>query len=104
MDTLGRRIEVLLKKRGMNQKGLAELIGVTEATISRYVTGERLPKSAILANMATALHTTSDYLLGKEPDGNLENDFPQIQRLIARNASRMTNKQKKELMDLLFED
>ena len=52
--------------------------------------------------MATALHTTSDYLLGQEPEGDLEHDFPVIQRLIARNASKMNTTQKRELMNALF--
>lgn len=104
MKTLGGRISELLDKRGMTQKELADLIGVTEATISRYVSDDRMPKSQILSNMATALKTTSDYLLGNEPDGDLNKDFTQIERLIARNANKMTNRQKKELMDILFQD
>lgn len=104
METLGGRIIELLDKRRMSQKQLADLIGVTEATISRYVSGDRMPKSQILSNMATALKTTSDYLLGNESDGDLSKDFAQIERLIARNADKMTNKQKKELMDILFQD
>ena len=54
--------------------------------------------------MATALKTTSDYLLGNEEEGDLESDFTQIERLIARNANKMTNKQRKELIDMLFQD
>ena len=102
MSTLGERLTALLKEQRKTQKQLADLIGVTEATVSRYITGERTPKSGILANMATALHTTSDYLLGQEPEGDLEHDLPIIQRLIARNAGRMNTTQKKELMNALF--
>lgn len=102
MNTIGERLTALLKEQRRTQKQLADLIGVTEATVSRYITGERTPKSGILANMATALHTTSDYLLGQEPEGDLEHDFPVIQRLIARNASKMNTTQKRELMNALF--
>lgn len=102
MKRIGERLTELLRERNMTQKQLAELIGVTEATVSRYMSGERTPKSGILANMATALHTTSDYLLGQEPDGDLQNDFPTIQRLIARNAGSMSMSQKRELMNALF--
>ena len=104
MKSLGVRITELLNKRGMTQKELADLAGVTEATISRYVSGDRMPKSQILSNMATALKTTSEYLLGNEEEGDLESDFTQIERLIARNANKMTNKQRKELIDMLFQD
>lgn len=96
---LGLRITGLLKKRGMTQKELAERIGVTEAVISRYISGDREPKPDALANMATALHTTSDFLLGIECD---EFDHPRIRRLIARNASSMTEQEKRELINALF--
>ena len=96
---LGLRIIETLQKRGMTQKELASRIGVTEAVISRYVSGDRDPKPEVLANIATALNTTSDYLLGIE---NEEFDHPRIRRMIARNASKMTEKERKELIDALF--
>ncbi len=58
---LGLRIAESLQKKGMTQKELSERIGVTEAVISRYISGDREPKPEMLANIATALHTTSDF-------------------------------------------
>lgn len=99
MMTLGKRIATLLQNRGMQQKELAETIGITEATMSRYISGEREPKPEMLANIATALHTTSDYLLGIERD---EFDLPKVRRMIARNASALSDAEKKELINALF--
>ena len=96
---LGRRILQAARSKGLSQKELAATIGVTEAVISRYISGEREPKPDVIANIATALHTTSDYLLGIENDAF---DHPRICRLIARNASAMSEKEKKELIDALF--
>ncbi len=96
---LGLRITETLQKRGMTQKELALCIGVTEAVVSRYISGDRDPKPEALANIATALNTTSDYLLGIEKE---EFDHPRIRRMIARNASKMTEKERKELIDALF--
>ena len=96
---LGSRITETLQKRGMTQKELASRIGVTEAVISRYVSGDREPKPEVLANIATALHTTSDFLLGIECE---EFDHRRVKRLIARNASSMTDQEKKELINALF--
>lgn len=104
MERIGERLTELLRQQGMSQKQLAELIGVTEATVSRYITGDRTPKSGILANMATALHTTSDYLLGKENDNGIEVDFTTIQRLIARNASNLSIQEKKILINTLLDN
>ena len=96
---LGQRILQAIRTKGISQKELAFTIGVTEAVISRYISGERDPKPEVLANIATALHTTSDFLLGIERD---EYDHPRITRLIARNASSMSAKEKKELISALF--
>lgn len=96
---LGLRISATLQKRRMTQKELAERIGVTEAVISRYISGEREPKPDVLANIATAIHTTSDYLLGIESD---EFNHSQVRRMIARNASSMTEQEKRELINALF--
>lgn len=98
-EAFGQRLLNLLQKQGITQKDLAERINTTEATLSRYVSGNREPKADMLANIATALHTTSDYLLGIEKDGF---DFPKVERLLARNSSTMSDKQKKALISALF--
>ncbi|MCR5609539.1 MAG: helix-turn-helix domain-containing protein [Lachnospiraceae bacterium] len=104
LTTFAERLAELLKKHGITQKELAERVGVTEATMSRYMHSERIPKSEIIANIATALHTTSDYLLGTEEKGNIENDYPRIIRLIARNSASMTQEQKNAIIKALIED
>lgn len=96
---LGSRVAETLQKRGMTQKELATLIGVTEAVMSRYVSGDREPRPEMLANIATALHTTSDFLLGIE---NEAFSHPRIRRMIARNAATMTEQEKRELINALF--
>lgn len=96
---IGSRISSELSKKGISQKQLAERINISESIVSRYISGEREPKANVLANIATALNTTSDYLLGIEED---EFSHPRIKRMIARNADKMTKEEKKELIDALF--
>ncbi|MEG0919188.1 MAG: helix-turn-helix transcriptional regulator [Anaerovoracaceae bacterium] len=96
---LGKRISEALKRSNTQQKELAERIGITEGVMSRYISGDREPKPDMLANIATALNTTSDYLLGIEHD---EFDYPRVRRMIARNASSMTDEEKKALINALF--
>ena len=62
----GQRLLSQLQKQNLTQKQLADRLNTTEATLSRYVSGDREPKADMLANIATALNTTSDYLLGIE--------------------------------------
>lgn len=101
-NTFAGRLSELLAERGLTQKELADRVGITEASMSRYMHSDRIPKSEIVANMATALHTTSDYLLGTEEDGNVETDFPRIVRLIARNSAKLTKEQKKAIINTLL--
>lgn len=101
-ENFAQRLSELLKKQGMSQKELAERVGITEASMSRYMNTNRIPKSEILANIATALNTTSDYLLGVEEEGNIDLDYPRIVRLIARNSSSMTTEQKRAIINELL--
>lgn len=96
---LGGRIYELLQKEGIQQKELAERIGITETAMSRYINGTREPKPDVIANMATALHTTSDYLLGIKCD---DFNYRQVRRMIARNTSSMTKEEKMALISVLF--
>ena len=95
----GQRLLNQLQKQGITQKELADRVNTTEATLSRYVSGGREPKADMLANIATALHTTSDFLLGIEQN---DFDFPKVERLLARNSTTMTERQKKDLISALF--
>ncbi len=73
------------------------MCGVTEAAMSRYLAGTRQPKSETLANMATALNTTSNDLLGLEPPTSVDEVF----RLVARNAAGIPQNVRLKLIQLL---
>lgn len=104
-NIIGERIAGLLMEQGKTQRELAKQVGTTEASISRYIKGNRVPKSTILANIAKALHTTTDYLLGNEKDSNdPELEYNYTQRAIARNANWWSKKQKLDLVNALFEN
>lgn len=104
-NILGGRISELLQQNGLTQRELAELVGVTEVSMSRYIKGDRTPKAPVIANIAKALHTTSDYLLGQEEEAmeDSELEYYRTQRAIARNAKIWTQKQKADLVNALFD-
>ena len=102
---IGERIAGLLREQGKTQRELAEQVGTTEVSMSRYIKGDRVPKGPVLANIAKALHTTTDYLLGNEQDSNDPDlEYNYTQRAIARNANRWSKKQKLDLVSALFEN
>lgn len=87
-----------LDKQGMTQKQLAEKSGITEAAISRYLSGERTPRSVFLAKIAKALGVSSDYLLG---ESTADADVDSAVRLIARNAKSISEEQYRSLVEAL---
>lgn len=101
MQKLGDRIAELLNEKHMTQKDLAMMIGVTESALSRYINNEREPKMEVLANLATALDTTVDYLTrGAKP----ETDFDEIYRLVARSSYTLTEKQKMQIIEAVMKN
>lgn len=75
MKTIGEKIQILREELNLNQRELADLVGITEATLSRYENNKREPKGLILAKLAKTLNVSTDYLLDetltkKIPYGN----------------------------------
>ena len=103
-NKLGGRISELLKQYGLSQRELAEIVGVTEVSMSRYIRGDRVPRGPILANIAAALHTTPEYLLDQESEEDSELVYYRTQRAIARNKNNWTAKQKADLVNALIID
>lgn len=68
-EIFGKRVMQLLKERRLSQRELAAEIGVTAASLSRYLNNQREPNGLVIVRAADALHTTTDYLLGHETDG-----------------------------------
>ena len=101
MDTLGERIKERLEKMEMTQKELAEKTGCTEAAISHYIKGDRIPRASVLSKIAIALGTTADYLMEGVPV-DVKEELGYAKKLIARNVSQMTNAEKKEILNILM--
>ena len=65
----GERVKLQLEKNNISQKELAEKTGITEATISRYISSQRIPKATEILKIAKVLNCTSDFLLGIDSKG-----------------------------------
>ncbi len=63
---LGEKIRELRTECGLSQKQLAAKIGVATNTVSQYESGKSKTSIDVLANLAVALDTTTDFLLGLE--------------------------------------
>lgn len=67
----------LRRKRGMTQEQLADFLGVTKASVSKWETKQSLPDLLMLPKLAAFFDVTIDQLLGYEPQLSSE----QIQRI-----------------------
>ena len=54
----------ILDRRGVSQDWLARQIHATPATVSRYLTSDRVPRGENVAAVSSALNVSADYLLG----------------------------------------
>lgn len=70
--TIGEKIKIRRKELNMTQKQLAEAVGITEATLSRYENNQRIPSAEILKKIAETLRIGLDYFAD-------DKDFVRIQ-------------------------
>lgn len=61
-----RRLKELRVNRGLSQKELAEIFGVSNTTISMYESGQREPDFEITVKFADFFNVSTDYLLERE--------------------------------------
>ena len=56
-------LQTLMTEYGYSQRDLADEIGISESTISRYLRAQQIPKGTILLNIAYALDCSVDDLV-----------------------------------------
>ena len=119
-ESVRNRIEMQLRLKKMSQKDLAERLGVTEVTVSRWLSGERDPSIETLNRIAEALDTTTSYFFitddwqtekkpAEEKNGistGLKVTFGVILGLViaAVAAGLLSKDEKKSLVDILKKD
>lgn len=65
-SAIGQRIKFLRKRKGLNQKELAGILGKSLRTVQKYETGEIEVSIAVVNQLADILESTPTYILGYE--------------------------------------
>lgn len=65
---IGERIKELRTAKKLTQSKLAEMVGLSYIQVGRYETLKSNPSSDVLQKLATALGTTTDYLMRGDSD------------------------------------
>ena len=95
------KVKRLMETKGINQKQLSQLSGITEASVSRYLKGERTARMDIIINFAKALNVTTEYLLNEDEETSLQ-PYTEIATAIARNGNSLTAEEKNKLIALIL--
>ena len=87
VETIGNTILNLRRKKGVTQEKLAEFIGVTKTSVSKWETGTTLPDIQILPILASYFDVSVDELIGYVPMLGREQIRFEYQRLAAAFAN-----------------
>jgi transcriptional regulator with XRE-family HTH domain len=68
---IGERIRSKRSERGLTQKALAELVGISPPAINRFEKGIKVPSIDTLAKLAKILGVSTDFLLGSGADDDI---------------------------------
>lgn len=74
------------RRRGITQEALAEYMGVSKASVSKWETGATYPDITLLPRLATFFHISIDDLIGYEPQMTRE-DIRCLYRQLCRDFS-----------------
>ena len=67
-ESLGAKIKQLRTERGLSTRQLADMMYVSQPTITRWETGERVPDLAMLATLAKCLQVNVSDLIDSQPE------------------------------------
>ena len=84
--SLGSNLYQARKKAGLSQEGVAERLGVSRQTISKWETGETLPDIRQSKGLAVLYRLSLDELI------DFDLDVQEIQEAIARTSDAVTDK------------
>lgn len=63
MDIFGDNLRDILKEQNMSRRELAQVLGLSEATISNYINKKQIPAMEVIVNMAYELSMSIDELI-----------------------------------------
>ena len=66
MSTFGQRIRSLRESKRINQKEFAEILHISNSTLSQYESDTRVPSDEIKIKIADYFNVSIDYLLGQQ--------------------------------------
>lgn len=89
-NAISARLFELRNIRGETQEEVAEAVGISYVSLSRYETGQRMPKMNILAKLADHYNVTVDEILGRTLSGDQLQIISEPERQMLDKARQLT--------------
>lgn len=69
-DRIRERLNQAIAMSGLSQRDIAKELGLGDATISKYFSGERTPNADRIVDLCTIFNCSADWLLGMDNENN----------------------------------
>ena len=102
MVSFEERLKELMLQQNISQKELAHLSGISESSISRYLSGSLKPRMDILINISKVFGVTTSYLTGENEENIQLDPYEEIKYVVARNKNLLSDEEKMDLIKILF--
>ncbi|MDE6274931.1 MAG: helix-turn-helix domain-containing protein [Clostridia bacterium] len=66
MGAFANRLKELAIERNLKQRDIAEMLGVSQKAVSKWINNKSEPTESNIRNTAIAFNVSTDYLLGLE--------------------------------------
>ncbi len=105
---LSLKVSILLKEKGLTQTKLADRIGITQAALSKILSGKNSIKLTTVQNIAKALDVSAEYLINDKNNKNISDNARQkendvnvnlIIKLVEKN-SKLIDEQNKVIEEM----
>lgn len=97
------KVKELMTLQNMTQKELSRRSGITEASISRYLNGERTPRIDIIINFAKVFKVDVNLLINDDEEiKKNEKSYVECKTVLARNAKDLTPEEKNILISIII--
>lgn len=96
------KVKELMDLQNMTQKELSNKSGITEASISRYLNGERTPRIDIIINFARVFKVDVNLLINDDEIKEDERSYVECKTVLARNAKNLTTEEKNILISIII--
>ena len=101
---IGQRLLKIRTEKDETQEQVADSVGISYVSLSRYETGQRMPKMNILAKLADHYGVTTDELLGRATADELEPQAPKTPeaRIVSAGMDRKPQGARETLLSVIL--